>query len=360
MLTLNRLPCLVIFREKKQIEAKHFIHQMENIPGITPYAIALYPFKGEFADELSFAANDIILLSKHIDGDWIEGEIDGKTGIFPANHVAIQIDCTHSESATSSKARSSDRCSFDGQVVSQSSKRHLETPKSLSANTFVTENVDIDKGLKGSVENNRHWSVNWLSSKNEDIQPDSTGTRRNSWLSFDSGLGISSSFTSDSTKKSVCKSSSVPAGFHEDNKNDCSRNRFVLKNKRAPPAPWARSNSLPSNDPWEITGGPIRAAPQLPHSPHLPIPDNANISKSKANAEKLFGEFGYAATKLFRTPSDNANIQESDTVIPNGLRKQTSDVSVFEAVFGKFFDIQVVSARPQNYFSKGTMTLSVI
>lgn len=60
---------------------------------VTPFAIALYQFNGRAEDELSFNANDIILLIKHIDDKWTEGELDGKSGIFPTSFVTIEVDC---------------------------------------------------------------------------------------------------------------------------------------------------------------------------------------------------------------------------------------------------------------------------
>ncbi|XP_045175182.2 dynamin-binding protein-like isoform X2 [Mercenaria mercenaria] len=63
--------------------------------GVTPYARTLYPFVGELADELSFDANDIVTLIQHVDEQWIEGEIDGKIGLLPANYVEIVVDCPY-------------------------------------------------------------------------------------------------------------------------------------------------------------------------------------------------------------------------------------------------------------------------
>lgn len=62
---------------------------------VTPFAIALYQFNGRAEDELSFNVNDIILLTKHVDEQWTEGELDGKSGIFPTSFVTIEVDCPH-------------------------------------------------------------------------------------------------------------------------------------------------------------------------------------------------------------------------------------------------------------------------
>lgn len=52
-------------------------------------AIGMYTFKAEDSNELAFNKGDrITVLSKQ--GDWWEGELNGKRGIFPANYVALE------------------------------------------------------------------------------------------------------------------------------------------------------------------------------------------------------------------------------------------------------------------------------
>lgn len=63
--------------------------------GVTPYARTLYPFTGQNPGELSFNANDIVTLIQHVDEDWIEGEVDGQIGLFPANFVEVVVDCPY-------------------------------------------------------------------------------------------------------------------------------------------------------------------------------------------------------------------------------------------------------------------------
>ena len=40
-----------------------------------------------FNRELSFKKGDIMVVKRQIDKNWIEGEINGRTGIFPTNYV---------------------------------------------------------------------------------------------------------------------------------------------------------------------------------------------------------------------------------------------------------------------------------
>jgi len=42
-----------------------------------------------FNRELPFKKGDTILVKRRINDDWLEGEHQGKTGIFPVNHVEL-------------------------------------------------------------------------------------------------------------------------------------------------------------------------------------------------------------------------------------------------------------------------------
>lgn len=117
--------------------------------GVTPYARTLYPFVGELTDELSFEANDIVTLIQHVDEQWIEGEIDGKIGLFPANYVEIVVDCPY--------AYKTDDIGLDiveSDVVAAGSKtNHIETDDyekvdsvAKTVNTEMEKPVEISKG----------------------------------------------------------------------------------------------------------------------------------------------------------------------------------------------------------------------
>ena len=58
---------------------------------LIPCARARYAFEGQSTVELSFSAGVSILLLRRIDANWLEGELEGKVGIFPANHVDIEL-----------------------------------------------------------------------------------------------------------------------------------------------------------------------------------------------------------------------------------------------------------------------------
>lgn len=60
--------------------------------GVASYAMTLHPFKGEFSNELTFDPGQIVHLLRHIDHEWLEGELNGSIGIFPKNYVRIVVD----------------------------------------------------------------------------------------------------------------------------------------------------------------------------------------------------------------------------------------------------------------------------
>lgn len=324
---------------------------MENFPVITPYAIALYTFKGESADELSFEANDIILLTNHIDDNWLEGEIDGKPGIFPANHVAIQVDCITPASAANAQA-----------TVSTYSKRYLEISKSFPTNPFLTERVDNENGLNRSRHSNTHSSDTWSASFDEVFKPGSARATTDPWFSasFDSEPSPSKSLTGFSTKRTVLKQNSVTASFPvEENQRKCGRKPFILKNKPAPSVPWTKSFSFPSNDPWEVPGNSVGLSPKPRTTSSIKSISGSEKGPSrKEDAERLFGEFGYAATKLFRAKSDNENVQNSTKVAATGTIKQTSDPTTVNAELATYTNNAMVFNMKANTFRdqlKGTI-----
>ncbi|KFQ75267.1 SH3 domain-containing protein 19 [Phaethon lepturus] len=61
----------------------------QSVRGKKGKAKALYDFHGENEDELSFKAGDTITELESVDKDWMSGEIQGKSGIFPKNFVQI-------------------------------------------------------------------------------------------------------------------------------------------------------------------------------------------------------------------------------------------------------------------------------
>ena len=134
----------------------------ENDAGVTPYARTLYPFEGELADELSFDANDIVFLIQHVDEQWIEGELDGKIGLFPASYVEIVVDCPYAYLVNHSveQINTSDiQISYDLNKISEdaNSNCHLEDLQAESSvladsKQLVSETVKIPENINDIQE----------------------------------------------------------------------------------------------------------------------------------------------------------------------------------------------------------------
>ncbi|XP_064384437.1 dynamin-binding protein-like isoform X2 [Halichondria panicea] len=56
-----------------------------------PCARAVHSFESQAEHELGFAAGESIMLLRRIDENWLEGKLDSKVGIFPANYVKIEL-----------------------------------------------------------------------------------------------------------------------------------------------------------------------------------------------------------------------------------------------------------------------------
>ncbi|ESO89419.1 hypothetical protein LOTGIDRAFT_125183, partial [Lottia gigantea] len=58
-------------------------------PRSGPRCRARFDFEGEGQGDLVFEEGDVIKLLKHVGTDWLQGELDNKTGIFPLSFVEI-------------------------------------------------------------------------------------------------------------------------------------------------------------------------------------------------------------------------------------------------------------------------------
>ncbi|XP_019851340.1 PREDICTED: rho guanine nucleotide exchange factor 37-like [Amphimedon queenslandica] len=74
-----------------------------------PIARAVHKFVGVSEEELSFSPGESILLIKRVDENWLEGELDGRIGIFPKNRVKVEVG-SPSLSSESALARSGRAC----------------------------------------------------------------------------------------------------------------------------------------------------------------------------------------------------------------------------------------------------------
>ncbi|EPB67070.1 SH3 domain protein [Ancylostoma ceylanicum] len=63
--------------------------------------------RAEFPNELSLNVDDIVTLTKRVDKDWLEGSVNGKTGIFPQSFVQIVVDLPGDHSGETDNKRHS-------------------------------------------------------------------------------------------------------------------------------------------------------------------------------------------------------------------------------------------------------------
>ena len=54
-----------------------------------PRCLARFDYEATEADDLSFVAGDVIRLKECVGDEWLRGELNGKTGVFPVAFVEI-------------------------------------------------------------------------------------------------------------------------------------------------------------------------------------------------------------------------------------------------------------------------------
>ncbi|KAK4319618.1 hypothetical protein Pmani_009460 [Petrolisthes manimaculis] len=69
----------------------------ENNTGIEPYSRAIFSFRAQYPNELTFKKGDIIHLIRHIDSHWTLGKVGDNMGIFPTSYVDVIVDCLHDQ-----------------------------------------------------------------------------------------------------------------------------------------------------------------------------------------------------------------------------------------------------------------------
>ena len=72
----------------------------------------MYTYAGQYEDELSFEAGDVIMVLAKDEADWWKGECNGKTGVFPSNYVE-PLKCKSDQSYS---------CAFDYNYLSDLTK----------------------------------------------------------------------------------------------------------------------------------------------------------------------------------------------------------------------------------------------
>lgn len=117
---------------------------------VQPCARALFTFTGEKKDELSFSEGVKIRLLKRIDSNWLEGELNGKIGIFPQSFVKVEVGLpsrnVESVLADSGKPYARAICDFHGD---SDDDLHFEHGDLIELLSWVGEGW-----LKGRTSNN--------------------------------------------------------------------------------------------------------------------------------------------------------------------------------------------------------------
>ena len=105
---------------------------------IQSYGRTLYEFKAEYPNELSFKQGQIVHLIKYIDDDWMQGEINGKIGIFPKNFIEIIVDCEPLHIASI-------------MTTPQEEIPQEETPMIYPSDTYARTTYDFDGEQEGDL-----------------------------------------------------------------------------------------------------------------------------------------------------------------------------------------------------------------
>ncbi|XP_023316913.1 intersectin-2 isoform X3 [Trichogramma pretiosum] len=70
-------------------------HRYQDSPTGDPFAekvMALYPYKAQNDDELSFEKGDVIVVLSKDEDSWWRGDLNGTTGVFPSNYVSSMFE----------------------------------------------------------------------------------------------------------------------------------------------------------------------------------------------------------------------------------------------------------------------------
>lgn len=59
------------------------------------WAVALFDFPGQTAEDLPFSKGAVIQVTEHIDTEWRRGRLEGKEGLYPAAFTQSCQGTTH-------------------------------------------------------------------------------------------------------------------------------------------------------------------------------------------------------------------------------------------------------------------------
>ncbi|PAV92251.1 hypothetical protein WR25_09018 [Diploscapter pachys] len=103
----------------------------------SPYARAIYAFKGEYENELSFEADEIISLTRRVDAEWMEGAIGERKGIFPLSYVQIIVDLSDDAATTAKRHSRNEEDGIGYAIVKHDFQGRLSDELSMNAGDSV-------------------------------------------------------------------------------------------------------------------------------------------------------------------------------------------------------------------------------
>lgn len=140
---------------------------------VPAYGSALYGFEAMSDNELSFQEGQLIHLIRHVDSDWIEGELDGRIGIFPTAYIEIIVDCepaSLTEDAEDIAIGKEDAVGGDGSGCGQTVQVE-EYPKGTKADVLYDFDAQMDGDLtvrKGEeITLLRKFNNDWVEAYNQ-------------------------------------------------------------------------------------------------------------------------------------------------------------------------------------------------
>ncbi|XP_065095096.1 SH3 domain-containing protein 19 isoform X2 [Ochlerotatus camptorhynchus] len=124
--------------------------ESEDLETTEPYGIAMYDFRGETDEDLSFRINEKIYLLKRLNEEWLLGrDRRGCEGMFPANYIEVKVSLQEGRlpTTTTSNSKSSNQSATKYGDISHSGtdsfKNHLKVRVLYTFNAETPEDLTI-------------------------------------------------------------------------------------------------------------------------------------------------------------------------------------------------------------------------
>ena len=105
------------------------------------YGVVCYDYQAQYSDELSLCEGQIVYLVKRVNSEWIQGEIAGRVGIFPASFINVIVDCadcTDEPPEPPKRSSHQSRCSENVFVFPAAAKgAHHKSPSAGTAHQSI-------------------------------------------------------------------------------------------------------------------------------------------------------------------------------------------------------------------------------